>query len=159
MTASLPLQFKQSLIPLLAAIPGVSAAYLDRVLPVGENELAAGPVIIVRQLGSPPGTPNRRPAEAGGISDAMGVVTHRLELQVNAYFPVAVLDNISEVSDELFIAINNVMIVQALQLPGHVGTKYEAPGTIYDVEGPCAVMRMHYDSYIATTGHDFSMAI
>jgi len=154
MTASLPLQFKQSLIPLLAAIPGVSAAYLGRYMPVGENETADGAVIAVSEAESGPDSPGFNPRRPAGESDGIGVTTHGIVLHVDVFYTLKVSENIDEISDPQWQAITNVFYTTVEQMPMVGGVRYS--GRELAQEGSAARMRLLFYVYISTSSTDYT---
>jgi hypothetical protein len=153
MTQTIPLQWKISTRTLLTAIPGVSAVYLDRYLPVGPNELTAGPVITMREEKSTPATPGRTPAQSDGIF----VTTHKVEMEISLHFNIAVLDQISLESDPFMNAVHGVMTGAVAQLPNVGGIQWA--GKTPAAEGDAALVRMFYDCYLTTSARDFTLPI
>lgn len=150
---TIPLQWKQATLTLMTSIPGVSAAYLDRYVPVGPNELTAGPVITLREEKTTPGTPGRTPAQSDGIY----TTTHKLEIQITLHFDISVLDEISVVSDTLFNAVHVLMTTTVAELPNVGGIQWA--GKTPDVEGEAAVVRMFYNCYLTTSARDFTLPL
>lgn len=152
MTQTIPLQWKIATRTLLAGLQGVSNVYLDRYLPVGSNELSTGPVIILRERRTVPGTASNQRTPA--TSDGIWIVTHQIEMEITIHFAYEILEQLSMVSDPFVNGVHGVMTngVAALSNVGGIQWVGKEPGA----EGDAAVVRMFYDCYITTSARDFT---
>jgi hypothetical protein len=115
MTESIGLQIKRGLVTLFAAMPGVSAAYLNRPQPIGESETTTGAVINVRE------------EVTTASSDNQITLPQTMQLRVSIYCRVvAAGDPLDVVADPILQAINTVMHDQvgARALPGVQGVTF-----------------------------------
>jgi hypothetical protein len=151
MTDTIPLQFKESLRSLLAAIPGVAACYLDRSQPVGENE--AKPVLIIEEIKSDVTD-----------SDGLGVTQHGMSLVVEIYVDTKISqDQISRATDPWWQAIHAIMHGSARSIAGVNGIKFgiQNPNAsrVPNPGGEMGRVDLYYTIYISTRSHDLTVIV
>jgi hypothetical protein len=151
MTDSIPLQFKESLKLLLAAIPGVAACYLDRFQPVGENE--AKPVLIIKEFESDVTD-----------SDGLGVTQHAISLVVEIYVDTKISqDQISRATDPWWKAIHAIMYGSARSIPGVNGIRFgiqnPSASRVPNPGGEMGRVDLYYTIFISTRSHDLTVIV
>ncbi len=144
MTQTVGLQIKLGLVALLDAIPGVTAAHLNRSQPIGENETPPGSAVInVTDGGTTVNTDNQ-------IS-----LPQMMQLRVSVYLSVAVGgDPVDVLVDPYLQAINGIMHGPARSLPGVQGVTLVR--YIPDAEGDSGRVDMFWNIMFRTSQLDLT---
>ena len=151
MTDSVLLQFKNSLKDLLAAIPNVGACYLDRMQPVGENEVK--PVIIVEEIKSDVTD-----------SDGLGVTQHAISLVIQIFVDTKLgQDQISAATDHWWQEVHSIMYGAARSIAGVNGIKFgiqnPSASRIPNPGGELGRVDLYYTVFISTRSHDLTLIV
>lgn len=151
MTDTIPLQFKDALRALLAAIPGAAACYLDRVQPVGENE--AKPVLIIEEVKSDVFD-----------SDGYGVTMHVIDMSIQIYVDTKISqDQLSRETDPWWHEVHLIMYGTARAIPGvngiQFGVKNPSASRIPNPGGEMGRLDLYYTVFISTASHDLTQLV
>jgi len=146
MTDTIPLQFRKSLIPLLAAIPGMGACYLGRSYPVGENEVK--PVCVVRH--------DKSVNQA--VDTAHTLIRHLTVLRIILLFDVVPGGpSLDEQADPYRQAVHGVLNGPARALPGVQGIYYQLEQP--ELDGDAGRLDLLYNVLQLTTQSDLTQTL
>ncbi len=113
MTDTIPLQFRKGLVPLLAAIPGITLCELGRPYPVGKDE--AKPVCIV----------SHDVSTNNAVDTSHTIIRHSTPIRIRLCFDILPKGpSLDEQADPFRQAVHAVMNGAARNLPGVQGIYY-----------------------------------